>query len=124
MLFFYPLDFTFVCPTEIVQFSDKAKDFRAEDCEVVGCSIDSQYTHMEYCKKDRKKGGLGNMDIPLLADVNKHIAISYGALIPEDGIALRATYIIDDKGILRHMSINDLPVGRNVDEVLRLVKAF
>jgi len=124
VLFFYPLDFTFVCPTEIVQFSDKAKDFRAEDCEVVGCSIDSQYTHMEYCKKDRKKGGLGNMDIPLLADVNKHIAISYGALIPEDGIALRATYIIDDKGILRHMSINDLPVGRNVDEVLRLVKAF
>lgn len=127
VLFFYPLDFTFVCPTEIVQFSDKAKDFRATNCEVVGVSIDSQFTHMEYTKKDRKKGGLGKMEIPLVADISKKIATQYGCLIDhgdDEGVAYRATYIIDKEGILRHMSISDLPVGRNIDETLRLVKAF
>lgn len=94
---------------------------------MIGCSIDSQFTHMEYTKKDRKKGGIGKMDIPLLADVTKSIARSYGCLIedgPDAGVAFRATYIIDGNGILRHMSMNDLPVGRNVDEFLRMVKAF
>ena len=127
VLFFYPLDFTFVCPTEIVQFSDRAHEFRATNCEVIGASIDSQFSHMEYTKKDRKKGGLGKMDIPLIADVNKNIAKAYGCLVnggDDSGVAYRATYIIDTKGILRHMSISDLPVGRNVEEVLRLVKAF
>ena len=127
MLFFYPLDFTFVCPTEIVQFSGKAKEFRETGCEVIGCSIDSQFSHMEYTKKDRKKGGLGKMDIPLIADVTKSIARQYGCLIEDGddaGVAFRATYIIDKEGTLRHISISDLPVGRNVDETLRLVKAF
>ncbi len=127
VLFFWPLDFTFVCPTEIVQFGDKAKEFRENNCEVIGASIDSHFTHMEYTKKDRKVGGLGKMDIPLVADVNKEIARKYGCLIEDGedaGVTFRATYIIDDKGILRHISINDLPVGRNVEETLRLVKAF
>jgi alkyl hydroperoxide reductase subunit AhpC len=127
VLFFWPLDFTFVCPTEICQFSDQAKNFREIGCEVVGCSIDSQFTHMEYTRKDRKKGGLGKMDIPMIADITKQIAKDYGCLVDhgdDEGVAYRATYIIDTEGILRHISISDLPVGRNVDEVLRLVKAF
>ncbi|CAI2380497.1 unnamed protein product [Moneuplotes crassus] len=127
VLFFYPLDFSFVCPTEIIAFSDIAKTFREIDCEVLGCSIDSQFCHMEFCSKPRKKGGLGNMDIPLIADVDHQIAKDYGCLIDhgsDSGIAYRATYIIDREGILRHMSINDTPVGRNPDEILRLVQAF
>jgi len=127
VLFFYPLDFTFVCPTEIVQFSDKANEFRQIGAEVIGVSIDSKFTHMEYTKKDRKKGGLGKMEIPLVSDVNKKIAKAYGCLVndgDDDGVAFRATYIIDKTGILRHISINDLPVGRNIEEILRLVKAF
>jgi len=127
VLFFYPLDFTFVCPTEIVQFSDRSNEFRALGCEVLGASIDSQFSHMEYTKKDRKKGGLGKMEIPLIADVTKNIAKTYGCLIEsgaDAGVALRATYIIDKTGTIRHISMNDLPVGRSVDEILRLVKAF
>jgi alkyl hydroperoxide reductase subunit AhpC len=99
VLFFYPLDFTFVCPTEIIQFADRAKEFREIGCEVVGCSIDSVFSHMEYTKKDRKRGGLGKMEIPLLSDVTKKIAISYGCLVDskeDEGVAYRATYIIDD----------------------------
>ena len=127
VLFFYPLDFTFVCPTEIIAFSDAARVFRENECEVVGCSIDSQFSHMEYCMKTRKQGGLGEMDIPLVADVTKQIAKDYGCLIDhggDNGVAFRATYIIDRNGIIRHISINDLPVGRNTDEILRLVQAF
>ena len=98
VLFFYPLDFTFVCPTEIIQFSDRAKEFRDIGCEIVACSIDSQFSHMEYTKKDRKKGGLGKMDIPLLSDVTKSIAKHYKCLCEgpgDEGVAYRATYIID-----------------------------
>ena len=127
VLFFYPLDFTFVCPTEIIQFSDRVKEFRDINCEVIGCSIDSPFSHMEYTKKDRKKGGLGKMDIPLLSDVTKTIAKHYQChcdMGDDKGVAYRATYIIDGNGILRHYTISDLPVGRSVDEVLRLVKAF
>jgi peroxiredoxin (alkyl hydroperoxide reductase subunit C) len=127
LLFFYPLDFTFVCPTEIIAFSNHAKSFRETGCEVVACSVDSKFSHMEYSLKSRKEGGLGEMDIPLLSDVNKKIARDYGCLIDEggdEGVAFRATYIIDGKGVVRHVSINDLPVGRNPNEYLRLVKAF
>jgi alkyl hydroperoxide reductase subunit AhpC len=127
VLFFYPLDFTFVCPTEIVQFSDKKPEFDKLDCQVIACSIDSHFCHKEWTKKDRKKGGLGEMQIPMLADVSKQISRDYGCLIQDGGdagISFRATYIIDKAGILRHMSINDLPVGRNADEFIRLVQAF
>ena len=126
VLFFYPLDFTFVCPTEICQFSDRVQEFRDIGCEVVACSVDSQFSHMEYCKKDRKKGGLGKMNIPLLSDLTKTIAKRYQTLAENGdvGATYRSTYIIDRDQNLRQFSISDFPVGRNVDEVLRLVKAF
>ncbi|KAM3147696.1 Peroxiredoxin-2 [Paramecium bursaria] len=129
VLFFYPLDFTFVCPTEITAFSDRAEEFRKINTEVIGVSIDSQFSHMKYCKTSREQGGLGDMNIPLLADVSKKISKDYGVLIedptdPDNGVAFRGTFIIDTKGILRQYSVNDLPVGRSVDEVLRLVQAF
>eukprot|EP01059_Diplonema_ambulator_P018770 TRINITY_DN3137_c0_g1_i1.p1 TRINITY_DN3137_c0_g1~~TRINITY_DN3137_c0_g1_i1.p1 ORF type:complete len:238 (+),score=51.08 TRINITY_DN3137_c0_g1_i1:54-716(+) len=127
VLFFYPLDFTFVCPTEITQFSDRAGEFRAAGCEVVGCSVDSKFSHLAWSKQGRKEGGLGPMQIPLLSDITKKISLDYGVLIKEgdaQGIALRGLFIIDPKQTIRHYTINDLPVGRNPDEVLRLVKAF
>ena len=123
LLFFYPLDFTFVCPTQIIDFSNKAKSFREVNCEVVGCSIDSHFTHMEYTKKPRADGGLGKIDIPLLSDMGRKIGDAYGVL-NDAGISYRGSFIVDDKQVVRHLSINDLPVGRNVDQYLRLVKAF
>lgn len=124
VLFFYPLDFTFVCPTEICAFSDAAAEFRANNAEIIGCSIDSEFTHLAWTNTSRKQGGLGKMDIPLLADVIQAIAKDYGVLIEEEGTTLRGTFIIDHNGILRHAQINDHSVGRNVSETLRLVQAF
>ncbi|CAD2221940.1 AhpC/TSA family/Redoxin/C-terminal domain of 1-Cys peroxiredoxin, putative [Angomonas deanei] len=124
VLFFYPMDFTFVCPTEICQFSDRVKEFNAINTEVIACSMDSQFSHLAWTLQDRKKGGLGKMNIPILADRKKTILRSYGVLKEDEGVAYRGVFIIDPKGVLRQITINDLPVGRNVDEVLRLVKAF
>jgi len=123
VLFFYPLDFTFVCPTEIIQFSDRAAEFAALNCAVIGASVDSQFSHLAWTKQSRKTGGLGPMNIPLIADVSKSLSRDYGVLI-EGGISLRGLFIIDGKGTIRQITKNDLPVGRNVDEVLRMVKAF
>ncbi|XP_053188423.1 thioredoxin-dependent peroxide reductase, mitochondrial [Scomber japonicus] len=124
VLFFYPLDFTFVCPTEIISFSDKANEFHDVNCEVVGVSIDSHFTHLAWINTPRKTGGLGNIHIPLLSDLNKQISRDYGVLLENPGIALRGLFIIDPSGVVKHMSVNDLPVGRCVEETLRLVKAF
>lgn len=124
VLFFYPLDFTFVCPTEIVAFSDRAAEFRNIGCEVIACSTDSQYTHLAWINTPRKQGGLGEMDIPLLADKSMKIARDYGVLDEETGIPFRGLFIIDKNQNLRQMTVNDLPVGRSVDETLRLVQAF
>mmetsp|Transcript_36873 Transcript_36873/g.27269 ORF Transcript_36873/g.27269 Transcript_36873/m.27269 type:complete len:136 (+) Transcript_36873:212-619(+) len=124
VLFFYPLDFTFVCPTEIVTFNQKNKDFEQNGAQLIACSVDSQFSHMEWTKKPRDQGGLGPMDIPLLSDLTKQISKDYGVITVDDAISLRGTFIIDGKGILRHSSINDGPVGRNIDETLRLVQAF
>ena len=124
VLFFYPLDFTFVCPTEICAFNDAAAHFKEVGCEVIACSVDSHFTHMEYTKKARSDGGIGEMDIPMLSDLTKTISSDYGVLTPDGAISFRGTFIIDKSGILRHSSVNDLPVGRNPDETLRLVKAF
>lgn len=115
VLFFYPLDFTFVCPTEIISFSDAAKRFREIGAEVIGASVDSHFTHLAWTQQERKVGGLGKIDIPLLADLDKSVSKAYGALLGSTGHTLRATYIIDDEGILRHLSFNDAPVGRNVE---------
>ncbi|CAN8215886.1 unnamed protein product [Coccothraustes coccothraustes] len=124
VLFFYPLDFTFVCPTEIVAFSNKAKEFRDVNCEVVAVSVDSHFTHLAWINTPRKSGGLGKMNIPVLSDLTKEISRSYGVLLEGPGIALRGLFIIDPNGVIKHLSVNDLPVGRSVDETLRLVKAF
>ena len=124
VLFFYPLDFTFVCPTEIIAFSDRVNEFREIGCEVAACSIDSHFTHLAWTQTPRAEGGLGRMQIPLISDLTKSISRDYGVLLEDEGVALRGLFVIDPKGIVRQITINDLPVGRSVDETLRLVKAF
>ncbi|MGH0115885.1 UNVERIFIED_CONTAM: hypothetical protein FKN15_054241 [Acipenser sinensis] len=124
VLFFYPLDFTFVCPTEIIAFSDKASEFHNVNCEVVAVSVDSHFSHLAWINTPRKSGGLGHMNIPLLSDLNKQVSRDYGVLLEGPGIALRGLFIIDPNGVVKHISVNDLPVGRCVQETLRLVKAF
>lgn len=127
VFYFYPLDFTFVCPTEIVAFSDRIQEFKDINCEVVGCSVDSHFSHLAWVNTPRNKGGLGGTSYPLLADLTKSIAKDYEVLIEEGadaGVALRGLFIIAPDGKLRQKTVNDLPVGRSVDETLRLVKAF
>jgi len=124
VLFFYPLDFTFVCPTEIIAFSERVEEFRKIGCEVIACSTDSHFSHLAWCEKPRKEGGLGDMKIPLLADKSMAISRAYGVLKEDEGISFRGLFVIDDKQVVRQMTINDLPVGRSVDETLRLVQAF
>ena len=124
VLFFYPLDFTFVCPTEIIAFSDRYNEFKELNVAVLAASTDSKFSHFEWINKPRKEGGLGEMKIPVLADTNHKISREYGVLKEDEGIAYRGLFIIDPKGILRQITINDLPVGRSVDETLRLVQAF
>ncbi|XP_053229687.1 peroxiredoxin-1-like [Podarcis raffonei] len=121
VFFFYPLDFTFVCPTEIIAFSDRSEEFRKINCEVIGASVDSHFCHLAWINTPKKQGGLGCMRIPLVSDTNGEISKKYGVLKEDEGISYRGLFIIDDKGILRQITVNDLPVGRSVDETLRLV---
>jgi alkyl hydroperoxide reductase subunit AhpC len=123
VLFFYPLDFTFVCPTEIIEFSERSKEFEAINTNVVGVSVDSKFSHLAWINMARKDGGLGQMKIPLVSDITKEISRDYGVLL-KDGVAARGTFIIDPKGIIRQVSVNDLSVGRNVSETLRLVEGY
>ena len=123
VLFFYPLDFTFVCPTEIIAFDKKLAQFQERGCEVIGVSVDSQFTHLAWKNTPRASGGIGNIQYPLVADLTKNIARSYGVLF-NDSIALRGLFLIDKDGIVRHAVINDLPLGRSVDEVLRTLDAL
>lgn len=123
VLFFYPLDFTFVCPTEIIAFSEAADRFKAEGVQLLGCSVDSAYTHLAWRNTPRKQGGLGDIKYPLVADLDKKIAEAYDVLVP-DGVALRGLFLIDKDGIVRHQVVNDLPLGRSVDEALRMVQAL
>lgn len=124
VLFFYPLDFTFVCPTEIIAFHERINEFKELNTEVVGVSTDSQFSHLAWINTPRKIGGLGALSFPLLADFKKNISRDYGVLVESEGIALRGLFIIDPEGTVRQITINDLPVGRSVDETLRLIKAF
>ena len=124
ILFFYPLDFTFVCPTEIIAFSDRVAEFEFLNCAVVACSTDSQFSHLAWCEKPRKQGGLGEMKIPLLADKSMAISRAYGVLKEDEGLSFCGLFIIDPLGKLRQITVNDLPVGRSVDETLRLLQAF
>jgi peroxiredoxin (alkyl hydroperoxide reductase subunit C) len=124
VLFFYPLDFTFVCPTEITAFSDRYDAFKALNTEVLGVSVDSQFSHLAWVQTDRKQGGLGDINYPLVADLKKDIARAYGVLDEEEGVALRGLFIINPEGVVQHATINNLPVGRNVEETLRVLQAF
>lgn len=124
VLFFYPLDFTFVCPTEIIAFSDRLKEFADRGVEVLGVSIDSHFSHLAWRNTPRKEGGIGEIAYPLIADLDKSISRKYGVLLEQPGIALRGLFIIDKMNVIRHVTINDLPLGRNVDEVLRVVDAI
>ena len=123
VLFFYPLDFTFVCPTEIVEYDAKLDEFKKLNAEVIGVSIDSKFSHLAWKKTSRKEGGIGDIKYPLVSDITKQISRDFGVLL-DSGVALRGTFIIDPQGIIRQATVNDLPVGRNIDEALRLVKAF
>ena len=123
VLFFWPLDFTFVCPTEIIAFSDRAKEFADLGVEILGVSIDSQFTHLAWTQTPRNKGGIGPTEYPLIADLNKQISRDYDVLL-DGGIALRGLFLIDKEGVVRHQVVNDLPLGRSVDEALRMVKAL
>ncbi|XP_060528831.1 peroxiredoxin-like [Cylas formicarius] len=124
VLVFYPLDFTFVCPTELIALDERIDDFKRLNAEVIGCSIDSQFSHLGWINTERSKGGLGQIRYPLLSDINKQIARDYGVLLENEGIALRGLFIIDKEGILRQITVNDLPIGRSVDEALRLIEAL
>uniref|UniRef100_A0A8C8I975 Peroxiredoxin-1 n=1 Tax=Oncorhynchus tshawytscha TaxID=74940 RepID=A0A8C8I975_ONCTS len=124
VLFFYLLDFTFVCPTEIVAFSERAEEFRKSDCEVLAASTDSHFIHLAWINTEKKQGGLGPMKIPLLADPTQAISRDYGVLKEDEGIAYRGLFVIGDKDILRQIPTNDLPVACSVDETLCLVQAF
>ena len=124
VLFFYPLDFTFVCPSEILAFDKRLADFKARNCEVIGVSVDSKFTHMAWKITPVDQGGIGNIQYPLVADLKKEIAKDYGVLFEDAGVALRGLFLIDTKGIVRHALINDLPLGRSVSEALRMVDAL
>ncbi len=123
VLFFYPLDFTFVCPTEIIAFSDKQGEFEKRNTQVIGVSIDSHFSHLAWRNTDRKKGGLGDIAYPLVADISKQVSKDYDVLA-DMGIAFRGLFLIDKDGIVQHQLVNNLPLGRNVDEALRLVDAL
>lgn len=124
LLAFIPMAFTFVCPTEIIAYSDAVKKFADKNCQVLFASTDSEYTHLAWTNVARKDGGLGPINIPLLADRNLSLSRDYGVLLEDEGIALRGIFLIDPKGTLRQITINDLPVGRSVDESFRLLEAF
>ena len=129
VLLFYPFDFTYVCPTELIAYSEATTLFREINTEILGISTDSHFTHLAWVKTPRNEGGLGQINYPLLADISKDLSRAYDVLVenPEDGMygaALRGLFIIDGNGKIRSMQVNDDAVGRNVDETLRLVKAF
>jgi len=141
VLFFYPLDFTFVCPTELLAFDKRLGDFESRDTQVLGCSVDSRWAHLAWKNTDINNGGIGNVQYPLLQDLDKSIARNYDVLVGASsvmveteegveatsiggGVALRGSYLIDEEGIIRHAVLNDLPLGRNIDEMLRMIDAL
>lgn len=123
ILFFYPLDFTFVCPSEILAFNSRVAEFKAKNCEVLGVSVDSRFTHLAWKNTAVENGGIGNIQYPLVEDLTKSIARSYGILF-NDSVALRGLFLIDTRGVVRHAVINDLPLGRSVKEALRILDAL
>jgi peroxiredoxin (alkyl hydroperoxide reductase subunit C) len=123
LMFFYPLDFTFVCPSEILAFNRQVDALQKRNCQLIGISVDSVYTHLAWKNTPVNQGGIGNIDFPLVSDMSKKISNDYGVLL-EDGVSLRGLFLIDKGGIVRHQLINDLPLGRDVDEAIRVVDAL
>lgn len=123
VLFFYPLDFTFVCPTELHAFQERLEEFEKRGAQVIGCSVDSAFSHMAWLNTPKSKGGIEGVDYPLISDLNKTIAKDYDVLNP-DGVAYRGLFLIDKQGIVRHQLVNDLPLGRSVDEAIRMLDAL
>jgi peroxiredoxin (alkyl hydroperoxide reductase subunit C) len=124
ILFFYPADFTFVCPTEITAFSDRYGEFTKINTEVLGASVDSEFSHLAWTQSDRKEGGIGNIAYPLVADLKKEISTAYNVLDPEAGVSLRGLFIIDQDGVLQYQVVHGLNIGRSVDETLRVLEAL
>ncbi|MCW9681557.1 peroxiredoxin [Dolichospermum planctonicum UHCC 0167] len=124
VLFFYPLDFTFVCPTEVTAFSDRYAEFSNLNTEVLGISVDSEFSHLAWMQTDRKSGGVGDLNYPLVSDIKKEISAAYNVLDPTSGVALRGLFIIDKDGILQHATINNMAFGRSIDETLRILQAI
>jgi len=124
VLLFYPLDFTFVCPTELTAFSDIYEDFQSLNTEILAVSVDSKYAHLAWTQTPRMDGGVGELNFPLVSDITKSIARSYGMLLEDEGVALRGLFIIDPDGIVQHMAVNDLSFGQNPEEVLRTLQAI
>ncbi|MGB5769705.1 MAG: peroxiredoxin [Crocosphaera sp.] len=124
VLFFYPLDFTFVCPTEVIAFSERYEEFAQINTEVLAVSVDSEFSHLAWIQTPRNEGGVGDIAYPLVADLKKEISIAYNVLDPESGVALRGLFIIDQEGIIQHATINNLSFGRSVNETLRTLKAI
>ncbi|MEM9772530.1 MAG: peroxiredoxin [Cyanobacteria bacterium P01_D01_bin.73] len=124
VLVFYPLDFTFVCPTEIAAFSDRHSEFSDLNAEILGISVDSEYAHLAWIQTKRTDGGVGDLNFPLLSDIKREISTTYGVLDPDSGVALRGLFLIDRDGILQHITVNNLAVGRSVDEPLRILNAL
>jgi peroxiredoxin (alkyl hydroperoxide reductase subunit C) len=123
VLFFYPLDFTFVCPSELIAFDHRLDKFKKRNVQVIGCSVDSHFTHLAWKNTAVDKGGIGNVQYPMVADLTKSIARDYDVLV-NDAVALRGSFLIDKEGVVRHQVVNDLPLGRNIDEMLRMVDAL
>ena len=124
VLFFYPLDFTFVCPTEIIAFSDRYAEFEALNTEIIGISVDSEFAHLAWIQTERKLGGLGDLNYPLVSDLKREISVAYNVLDPDFGAALRGLFIIDRSGIVQYATVNNLSFGRSVDETLRVLQAI
>lgn len=124
LLFFYPLDFTFVCPTELHAFQEKLAEFQKRNTEVIGVSVDSQHTHLAWLNTPKSEGGIEGVKYPVVADLQKTIARDYDVLVDGAGVAYRGAFLIDKTGLVRHQTVNDLPLGRNIDEFLRLIDAL
>ena len=124
VIFFYPLDFTFVCPSELIAFDKRLEEFNKRGVEVIGVSIDSQFTHNAWRNTSTDDGGIGQVKYPLVADVRHSICKAYDVEHPEAGVAFRGSFLIDEDGVVRHQVVNDLPLGRNIDEMLRMVDAL
>lgn len=124
ILFFYPLDFTFVCPTELHAFEEKKEEFKKRNTEIIGCSIDSAHSHFAWLNIPKNKGGIQGVEYPIISDINKTIARDYDVLCTAEGIAYRGLFLIDRDGIVRHQVVNDLPLGRSVEEAIRILDAL